>query len=149
MRAGKDPVAAGRFFRMAMEKFEAALDTLPSSAETLSARAEVFVRLIESEYHNLSKVKFFVDHPHIQQVWLCTHTLSCHSLVADPLSFLPLVGRGCTRVASGCTTPRSTYLVLLLLCCDALGERLLLACDQGRLAQCGHSLSVRAVLGEV
>jgi tetratricopeptide (TPR) repeat protein len=67
LRWDKDPFTAQRFFQMALEKFEEALDTDPSNAETLSYRAEVFSKLIEAEFLDVMETKYFEDHPRVQQ----------------------------------------------------------------------------------
>jgi hypothetical protein len=65
MKYGGDPLNARRFFQMAMEKFEEALDTDPNNPDTLCNCAQVFERLCEQQY-NVSNVKFTFDDPNVQ-----------------------------------------------------------------------------------
>eukprot|EP01133_Synstelium_polycarpum_P015910 gene15910-18908_t len=67
MLFASDPIAANRFFLMALEKLETALETDPNNTNTLCTMGEVYAHLGEGNSQGLSALTFSLTNPYVEK----------------------------------------------------------------------------------
>ncbi|GAM24318.1 hypothetical protein SAMD00019534_074930 [Acytostelium subglobosum LB1] len=64
-----DPIAASRFFNLALEKLETALETDPNNTNTLCTMGEVYLHLGEGSSHALSELSLNLENPLVAKAY--------------------------------------------------------------------------------